>query len=347
MALPEILARPLRLPVVCAPMFIASGPELVIAQCQSGVIGSFPALNARPASMLGDWLDRIVEENATFARANPHAIVAPFAVNQIVHRSNDRLEADMAVIVEHQAPIVITSLGARPEVNEAVHSYGGIVLHDVIHNAFAHKAIDKGADGLIAVAAGAGGHAGTQSPFALIQEIREWFDGPLLLSGAIAHGRSILAAQAAGADFAYVGSAFLSTAEANVVPGYKAMIVESLAQDIVYSNLFTGVHGNYLRGSVQAAGFDPDALPESGPSAMNFSATAGVSAKAWKDIWGSGQGIGAIHAELSAGALIAQFAEQYDRALASLRAEHPTRVERPPKAEQSPRAEQSQTGEQA
>jgi len=328
MTLPEILTQPFALPMVCAPMFIASGPELVTTQCQSGVIGAFPALNARPASMLGDWLDRIVEENAAFERANPDAIVAPFAVNQIVHRSNDRLEADMAVIVEHQVPIVITSLGARPEVNEAVHSYGGIVLHDIIHNAFAHKAIDKGADGIIAVAAGAGGHAGTQSPFALIQEIREWFDGPLLLSGAIAHGRSILAAQAAGADFAYIGSAFLSTAEARVVPDYRAMIVESSAKDIVYSDLFTGVHGNYLRGSIEAAGFDPDALPETALATMNFSATAGVSAKAWKDIWGSGQGIGAIHAALPARELIAQFAAQYDEAAAALRSRQALAKER-------------------
>jgi nitronate monooxygenase len=317
MPLPSALSGPLTLPVVGSPMFICSGPELVTAQCQAGIVGSFPALNARPQSLLGDWLDRIVEENAGYAAANPSAFVAPFAVNQIVHRSNDRLEHDMAVIVEHQVPIVITSLGARPEVNEAVHSYGGIVLHDVINNDFARKAVEKGADGVIAVAAGAGGHAGTQSPFALVQEIREWFDGPILLSGAIAHGRSVLAALAAGADFAYVGSAFLSTTEANADPGYKKMIVESTAKDIVYSNLFTGVHGNYLRGSIVNAGLDPDDLPVSDPSAMNFGSSAG--AKAWKDIWGSGQGIGAIKDSLSVADLVGTFRDQYLDALAALR----------------------------
>lgn len=293
MALPTALAQALELPVVASPMFICSGPELVKAQCQAGIVGSFPALNARPAELLNDWLDEITEENATFAAANPDAIVGPLAVNQIVHRSNARLEQDMAVIVEHKVPIVITSLGARPEINEAVHSYGGIVLHDVINNRFAHKAIEKGADGVVAVAAGAGGHAGVQSPFALVREIREWFDGPLLMSGAIAHGQSVLAALAAGADFAYIGSAFLATHEANAQSEYKDMIVQSTASDIIYSNLFTGVHGNYLKGSIEAAGMDPHNLPESDPSAMNFG-SGGADAKAWKDIWGAGQGVGSV-----------------------------------------------------
>nr|WP_252981105.1 nitronate monooxygenase family protein [Streptomyces chartreusis] len=301
-----------------SPLFIASGPDLVIAQCQAGVIGSFPALNARPASLLADWLDRITEENASYAAGHPEAVVAPFAVNQIVHRSNDRLELDMGVIVEHRVPIVITSLGARPEINDAVHSYGGIVLHDVTSNEFARKAIEKGADGLIAVAAGAGGHAGTQSPFALVQEIREWFDGPLLMSGAIAHGRSILAALAAGADLAYVGSAFLSTVEADNSPAYKQMIVDSTAKDIVYSNLFTGVHGNYLRGSIAATGLDPDGLPESDPSAMSFASDDDIRAKPWKDIWGSGQGIGAIKQTRTVAELVAAFKTQYDDAVLDL-----------------------------
>ena len=322
MALPEILRRPLALPVVASPMFIVSGPEMVIAQCTSGVIGSFPSLNARPASLLDEWLSRIQEETAAFAAANPDRPVAPFAVNQIVHRSNDRLEQDLQMCVDHEVPIVITSLGAREEVNEAVHSYGGIVLHDVINDRFAHKAIEKGADGLIAVAAGAGGHAGTHSPFALVREIREWFDGPVLLSGSIAHGASILAAQVAGADLAYVGSAFLSTHEANAVDDYKDMIVSSKAADIVYSNLFTGVHGNYLRGSIEAAGLDPDALPESDPSAMNFGTGGDAgddkpAAKAWRDIWGSGQGIGSISRRQSVADLVAQLRSEYDAALAT------------------------------
>ena len=311
MGLPPVLAQRLSLPVVASPLFLCSGPELVKAECQAGVIGSFPALNARPSSLLGDWLDEIEESNAAYALANPDAIVAPFAVNQIVHRSNDRLEHDMSVIVEHKVPIVITSLGARPEINDAVHSYGGIVLHDIINNEFAHKAIDKGADGIIAVAAGAGGHAGTQSPFALVREIREWFDGPLLLSGAIAHGRSILAALAAGADFAYVGSAFLSTDEANAVPEYKQMIVDSTASQIVYSNLFTGVHGNYLRGSIVAQGLDPDHLPESDASAMNFGSGGNTDAKAWKDIWGAGQGVGSIKERLTVAQLVETLKTQY------------------------------------
>ncbi|WP_071286072.1 NAD(P)H-dependent flavin oxidoreductase [Mycolicibacterium llatzerense] len=311
MGLPPVLAQRLSLPVVASPLFLCSGPELVKAECQAGVIGSFPALNARPSSLLGDWLDEIEESNAAYALANPDAIVAPFAVNQIVHRSNDRLEHDMNVIVEHKVPIVITSLGARPEINDAVHSYGGIVLHDIINNEFAHKAIDKGADGIIAVAAGAGGHAGTQSPFALVREIREWFDGPLLLSGAIAHGRSVLAALAAGADFAYVGSAFLSTDEANAVPEYKQMIVDSSASEIVYSNLFTGVHGNYLRGSIVAQGLDPDSLPESDASAMNFGSGGNTDAKAWKDIWGAGQGVGSIKERLTVAQLVQTLKTQY------------------------------------
>lgn len=318
MALPEILRGRLSLPVVGAPLFIVSQPALVAAQCQAGVVGSFPALNARPQSLLGDWLAEIEESNANFAAANPGLPVAPFAVNQIVHRSNDRLDQDMATVVEHKVPIVITSLGARPEVNEAVHSYGGIVLHDVINDRFARKAIEKGADGVIAVAAGAGGHAGMQSPFALIREIREWFDGPLLLSGAIAHGRSVLAALAAGADLAYIGSAFLSTEEANNPAEYKQMIVDSAAGDIVYSNLFTGVHGNYLRGSITAAGLDPDDLPVADPSVMDFGSGGNSSAKAWKDIWGSGQGIGAISQVLPAAALIERLHREFDQARAEL-----------------------------
>lgn len=314
MALPEILTQPLSLPVVASPMFIASGPELVIAQCQAGVIGSFPALNARPASELPQWLDQIDGALATYRAEHPDRPVGPYAVNQIVHRSNDRLEADMEVVVAHQVPIVITSLGARTDINDAVHSYGGIVLHDVINDTFARKAIDKGADGLIAVAAGAGGHAGTQSPFALVREIRTWFDGPLLLSGAIAHGSSILAAQAAGADFAYVGSAFLATTEANNQPAYKQMVADSAASDIVYSNLFTGVHGNYLRGSIAAAGLDPDDLAVSDPSAMSFGSSDNTDAKAWKDIWGAGQGIGAIRDVQSVAALVAQLKAEYDQA---------------------------------
>lgn len=316
MTLPAVLEGRLTLPVVGSPLFLASGPELVVAQCRAGVVGSFPALNARPASMLGDWLDQIEDELKG-------SDAAPFAVNQIVHRSNRRLEEDMAVIVEHEVPIVITSLGARAEINEAVHSYGGIVLHDVINDRFAHKAIDKGADGLIAVAAGAGGHAGTLSPFALLQEIRAWFDGPLLLSGAIAHGRSILAAQAAGADLAYVGSAFLATREANTSPEYKQMIVDSTAADIVYSNLFTGVHGNYLRGSIEAAGLDPDRLAESDASLMDFGSGGTTDAKAWKDIWGSGQGIAAVDQAGTVAELIARLSAEYDRAAADLLARLP------------------------
>lgn len=316
--LPPVLRTPLALPVVASPMFICSGPELVIAQCQAGVIGSFPALNARPAAALGDWLTRIRSELAAYGAEHPDAPVGPFAVNQIVHRSNNRLQEDLATCVEHEVPIVITSLGARPEVNEAVHSYGGIVLHDVINDEFARKAIDKGADGLIAVAAGAGGHAGTQSPFALVQEIRSWFDGPVLLSGAIAHGRSVLAAKACGADFAYVGSAFLAAEEANNEPEYKQMVADSGASDIVYTNLFTGVHGNYLKGSIEAAGLDPENLPESDPSAMDFGSAGESDSKAWKDIWGAGQGIGAVRDVVPARVLVERLTEQYRTALAAL-----------------------------
>ncbi|WP_193081014.1 NAD(P)H-dependent flavin oxidoreductase [Brevibacterium aurantiacum] len=316
----------LRLPVFGSPMFIASGPELVKAQCQAGIIGSFPTLNARPAAMLTDWLDEITESNAAFTAANPDRPAAPFAVNLIVHRSNNRLEEDLAEVVRHQVPIVVTSLGAREEVNEAVHSYGGIVLHDVINNKFAHKAVEKGADGVIAVASGAGGHAGALSPFALVQEIRTWFDGPLLLSGAIAHGRSVLAALAAGADCAYVGSAFLSTTEANVVDNYKQMIVDSAAEDVVYSNYFTGVKGNYLRGSITASGLDPDNLPEADPTKMDFGTKDGSDSKAWKDIWGSGQGIGVLGAKRTTAELVDSLATQFEAAKKELDARLNTAV---------------------
>ncbi len=319
MALPAVLAQPLALPVVASPMFIASGPDLVKAQCQAGIVGSFPALNARPAELLKDWLSEITESNASFAAANPGKPVGPLAVNQIVHRSNDRLEQDMQVIVDFKVPIVITSLGARTEINDAVHSYGGIVLHDVINDRFARKAIEKGADGIVAVAAGAGGHAGTQSPFALVREIREWFDGPLLMSGAISHGQSVLAALSAGADFAYIGSAFLATHEANAQAEYKDMIVRSAAADIVYSNLFTGVHGNYLRGSIEAAGMDPDNLPESDPSVMDFGSGGASDSKAWKDIWGAGQGVGAVKSVQSVAELVARLSEEFAEADVRLR----------------------------
>lgn len=320
MALPSVLAGPLTVPVVASPMFIYSGPELVAAQCQAGVIGSFPALNARPQSALAEWIEQVGESNEAFAAANPDKYVAPFAVNQIVHRSNARLGQDLATVVEHEVPIVITSLGAREEVNEAVHSYGGIVLHDVINDRFARKAVEKGADGLVAVAAGAGGHAGTQSPFALIREIREWFDGPLLLSGAIAHGRSILAAQAAGADLAYVGSAFLATEESRATDVYKQMIVDSGAADIVYSNLFTGIHGNYLRGSIEAAGLNPDDLPESNPSVMDFGSGGTTDSKAWRDVWGAGQGVGAVDSVGTVRELVERLRSEYGEGLAALTA---------------------------
>ena len=307
--------RNLPLPIIGAPLFIISTPALVIAQCKAGVVGAMPALNARPASQLDDWLAEITEALTAHDATNPLQPAAPFAINQIVHKSNDRLEHDMALCVKHKVPIIITSLGARTEINDAAHSYGGVVLHDVINNAFAHKAIDKGADGLIAVAAGAGGHAGVKSPFALVAEIREWFDGPLALGGAIATGGAVLAAQAMGANFAYIGSAFIATDEARASEAYKQMIVDSASDDIVYSNLFTGIHGNYLKGSIRHAGLDPNALATSDASAMNFS---GDAAKAWKDIWGSGQGIGAVKRVLSAGALIAGFKVEYEQARARL-----------------------------
>ncbi|MBO9560254.1 MAG: nitronate monooxygenase [Caulobacter sp.] len=320
MALPPILRDRLRLPVIASPLFIISNPDLVIAQCKAGIVGSFPALNARPISQLDEWLARITEELAAYDKANPDAPSAPFAVNQIVHKTNNRLEEDVALCVKYKVPVVITSLGAREDLNGAIHSYGGVTLHDVINDKHAHKAIEKGADGLIPVAAGAGGHAGALSPFALVQEIRQWFDGPVALSGSIASGRSILAAQAMGADLAYIGSAFIATKEANAPQGYKDTIVEARANDIVYSNLFTGVHGNYLRQSIVRAGLDPDNLPVSDPSAMNFGSGGNQEAKAWRDIWGSGQGVGAIDAVLSAGELVAKFAEQYEDAKAELAA---------------------------
>ncbi|PHY13605.1 nitronate monooxygenase [Caulobacter sp. B11] len=320
MALPPILRDRLRLPVIASPLFIISNPDLVIAQCKAGIVGSFPSLNARPISQLDEWLHRITEELAAYDRANPDAPSAPFAVNQIVHRTNNRLEEDVEMCVKYKAPLVITSLGAREDINAAIHSYGGITMHDVINDKHAHKAIEKGADGLIPVAAGAGGHAGTLSPFALIQEIRQWFDGPVALSGSIACGRSILAAQAMGADLAYIGSAFIATQEANAQQGYKDMIVESHADDILYSNLFTGVHGNYLRPSVVKAGMDPENLPVSDPSAMNFGSGGNQEAKAWRDIWGCGQGIGAIDSVLTAGELVAKLAREYEDAKAELAA---------------------------
>lgn len=309
MPLPPVLQN-VPLPIIGSPLFIISNPKLVIEQCKAGVIGSMPALNARPAEQLDEWLAEITETLAAHDRAHPDQPAAPFAINQIVHKSNDRLEHDLALCVKYKVPVVITSLGARTDVNDAVHSYGGVVLHDIINNKFARKAIEKGADGLIAVAAGAGGHAGTTSPFALIQEIREWFDGPLALSGAIANGRAVLAAQAMGADFAYIGSAFIATEEARAVEGYKQMITESSSEDIVYSNLFTGVHGNYLRGSIRASGLDPDNLPVSDPSQMNFGGEGGAK-KAWKDIWGCGQGIGAVKEVLPARALIERLRNEY------------------------------------
>jgi len=320
MALPPILSERLRLPVIASPLFIISNPDLVIAQCKAGIVGSFPSLNARPISQLDEWLARITEELAAWDRANPDLPSAPFAVNQIVHKTNNRLNEDLELCAKYKVPVVITSLGAREELNQAVHGWGGIVLHDVINDKHAHKAIEKGADGLIPVAAGAGGHAGGLSPFALVQEIRQWFDGPVALSGAIANGSAILAAQAMGADLAYMGSAFIATQEANAVDGYKQMIVDSSGEDIVYSNLFTGVHGNYLRPSIIAAGMDPDNLPVSDPSAMNFGSGGNQEAKAWRDIWGCGQGIGAIDSVLSVGELVAKLSEEYEAAKAGLAA---------------------------
>jgi len=315
MALPENLRGKLSFPVIGAPLFIISNPDLVIAQqCKAGVVGSFPALNARPAEVLDQWLTRISEELDAHNQANPDNPAAPYAVNQIVHNSNDRLMHDVEMCVKHKVPVVITSLGARPEVFEAIHSYGGICLHDVINNRFAHKAIEKGADGLICVAAGAGGHAGTLSPMAFIQEVREWFDGPVLLSGAISTGDGVLAAQAMGADFAYIGSAFIATEEANADPAYKQALVDYASSDIVYTNLFTGVHGNYLKPSIEAAGMDPDNLPESDPSAMNFGSGGSSKSKAWKDIWGCGQGINAIKDVVPTAELVARMKDEYEAA---------------------------------
>ncbi len=309
----------LPLPIIGSPLFIISNPKLVIAQCIAGVVGSMPALNARPASQLDEWLAEITEALAAHNKAHPDRPAAPFAINQIVHKSNDRLEHDMALCVKYKVPVIITSLGAREEINQAAHSYGAVVLHDIINNKFAHKAIEKGADGLIAVAAGAGGHAGVKSPFALVQEIRQWFDGPLALSGAIATGGAVLAAQAMGADFAYMGSAFIATHEARAVEAYKQAIVECDSDDIVYSNLFTGVHGNYLAPSIRAAGLDPEQLPESDPSKMNF---GGDAKKAWKDIWGAGQGIGAITQLQSTADFVAQLKREYRAARERLLAMH-------------------------
>jgi nitronate monooxygenase len=319
MALPHQLQN-LRIPVIGSPLFIISNPDLVIAQCKAGIVGSFPALNARPGPVLEEWLKRITEELDAYNQANPDNPAAPFAVNQIVHKSNDRLEHDVELCVKYKVPIVITSLGARVEVNEAIHSYGGIVLHDIINNFFAKKAIEKGADGLIAVAAGAGGHAGTTSPFALVQEIREWFDGPIALSGSIATGGAVLAAEAMGADFGYIGSAFIATEEANADERYKQCIVDHGADDIVYTNLFTGVHGNYLKPSIEAAGMDPNNLPESDPSKMSFGSGGSEKSKAWKDIWGCGQGIGAVKEIMPAAKMIDRLADEYHAAKARITA---------------------------
>ncbi|ESZ86567.1 MAG: 2-nitropropane dioxygenase [Blastomonas sp. CACIA14H2] len=318
MTMPSPLCDNLRLPVIGSPLFIISGPELVIAQCKAGVIGSFPALNARPQAQFDEWLHQITEELAEYNRANPDKPAAPFAVNQIVHKSNDRLEADLMTCAKWQVPMIITSLGAREDLNKAVHDWGGITLHDVIDDRFARKAIEKGADGLIPVAAGAGGHAGTISPFALMQEIRSWFDGPIALSGSIACGASILAAQAMGADFAYIGSAFIATEEARATDGYKNGIVEGRASDIVYSDLFTGVSGNYLRQSIVNAGLDPDNLPKGDYSTMNFGSGGNTEAKAWRDIWGSGQGIGAVDKVDTVADMVARLTAEYQAAKASL-----------------------------
>lgn len=316
MALPPVLQN-LPLPIIGSPLFIISNPKLVIEQCKAGVVGSMPALNARPAELLDEWLAEITETLAAYNKANPDKPAAPFAINQIVHKSNDRLEHDMAVCAKYKVPIIITSLGAREDINRAVHAWGGVVLHDIINNKFAHKAIEKGADGLIAVAAGAGGHAGVKSPFALIREIREWFDGPLALSGAIATGEAVLAAQAMGADFGYIGSAFIATEEARAAEGYKQAIVEGSSDDIVYSNLFTGVHGNYLAPSIRAAGLDPDNLEVSDASKMSFGSER-AKPKAWKDIWGSGQGIGAVKKVVPTRELVHRLRDEYNAARARL-----------------------------
>ena len=319
MPLPAPFDR-LRLPVIGSPLFIISTPDLVIAQCKAGIIGSFPALNARPSGVLDEWLQRITEELTAHNRDHPDRPAAPYAVNQIVHKSNNRLEEDMDVCAKWQVPMVITSLGAREDLNQAVHKWGGIVLHDVINDRFARKAIEKGADGLVPVAAGAGGHAGVLSPFALMQEIRQWFDGLVALSGAIANGHAVLAAQAMGADFAYIGSPWIATKEANAQEGYKQAIVDGNSNDIVYSNLFTGVHGNYLRPSIVSAGLDPENLPVSEPSAMNFGSGGNTEAKAWKDIWGSGQGIGAVSAIDSVAERVDKLEAEYNQARTELAA---------------------------
>ena len=318
MSMPALFKGRLSLPVIGSPLFIISGPDLVIAQCKAGIVGSFPALNARPASQLDEWLHRIREELAAYDRAHPERPSAPFAVNQIVHKSNNRLEQDLALCEKHKVPMIITSLGAREDLNQAAHGWGGIVFHDVINQKFAHKAVEKGADGLILVSAGAGGHAGTQSPFAFVAETRAWFDGPIALSGAIANGRAIRAARVLGADFAYIGSAFIATDEANAVQRYKEMITTCSADDIVYSNLFTGVHGNYLKPSIAAAGLDPDNLPSSDPSKMSFGTDdSGERAKpkAWKEIWGSGQGIGSVTSVVPVAELVARLKREYDAAI--------------------------------
>ena len=318
MALPDLLRDRLRLPLIGSPMFIISNPDLVIAQCKAGIVGSFPALNARPAPVLAEWLERITTELRAYDRANPTRPSAPFAVNQIVHKSNDRLEQDLETCAKFKVPIIISSLGAREDVNQAVHSFGGVVLHDVINQKFAHKAVEKGADGLILVASGAGGHAGTLSPFAFVQETRQWFDGPVVLAGAIATGFAILAAQAMGADLAYMGSPFIATEEANASLAYKQAIVEGQADDIIYTNLFTGVHGNYLRRSIVAAGLDPDNLPQSDPSKMRFGSGSSSDAKAWRDIWGSGQGIGVVQKIEKVADLVDQLEREYNAAKARL-----------------------------
>ena len=318
MTMPEVLRAPLRLPVIGSPLFILSNPDLVVAQCTSGIIGSFPALNARPESLLDEWLSEITERLAAWDRDNPDRPSAPFAVNQIVHKTNPRLEHDVEQCVKHKVPIIITSLGARPEVNDEVHSYGGITLHDVINNRFAHKAIEKGADGLILVSNGAGGHAGRLSPIALIQEVREWYKGPVVLGGAISTGPAVLGALALGADFAYVGSPFIATQEADAPGEYKQMVVDSSADDIVYSNVFTGVHGNYLRPAIERAGLDPDNLGEADPKGMSYSSGDGAKPKAWKEIWGAGQGIGTVRSVVPASQLVERLAEEYDDAWEAL-----------------------------
>ncbi len=318
--LPPLLRNRLRLPAIGAPLFIVSNPDLVIAQCKAGIVGAFPSLNARPIAQLDEWLHRITEELAAWDRANPEAPSAPFAVNQIVHKTNNRLDEDVALSVKWKAPVVITSLGAREDVNAAVHAYGGITLHDIINDRFARKAVEKGADGLIAVAAGAGGHAGSISPFALLQDIRAWFDGPLALSGAIATGAAVLAAEVMGADLSYIGSAFIATEEANAVEGYKQAIVEGRAQDIHGTNLFTGIFGNYLKKSILNAGLDPDNLPQSDPTKTSFASGGSSAAKAWRDIWGSGQGIGAVEAVVPARELVARLQREYAEARAKVAA---------------------------